>query len=46
MGAMVYAKTQLHFMASGVGKIETKRSASVFSNRYFVCSLWADGGIT
>jgi len=46
MGAMVYAKTQLHFMASGVGKIENKRSASVFSNRYFVCSLWADGGIT
>jgi len=46
MGAMVYAKTQLHFMASCVGKIKNKRSASVFSNRYFVCYFGADGGNT
>jgi hypothetical protein len=46
MGEMVYAKTQLYFMVSSVGKIKNKRPAEVFSNRYLGCTVWADRGIS
>jgi hypothetical protein len=46
MGEMVYAKTQLHFMVSSVGKIKNKRLVEVLSNRYLVCTVWADRGIS
>jgi len=46
MGEMVYAKTQLYFMVSSFGKIENKRSTAVFSNKYLVCTVWADREIS